>query len=302
LNLNSFILPSSIERFVFNGQMFYIKRDDQISPYFSGNKFRKLHYYLEKDLSSYHTIVSYGGLQSNAMLSIASLAKLKGLDFTYYSKSSNKSFENQEGNIEQALALGMRIYYVDHNSDEEIRVAIEETIDDKTLFIPQGGASKEAHFGIETLAKEILTWQKDTQIDNLVVITPSGTGTTALFLENALSQYDIKVVTTACVGDEAYLKEQMTRTEKKATIPQILCTENKYPFAKPKEVLYQHYMEVFKQGIELDLIYAPVMLQAFKEHQKEFKDSNCLYIHSGGVSGNVTQLKRYQKIIDRLLS
>ena len=61
--------------------------------------------------------------------------------------------------------------------------------------------------------------------------------------------------------------------------------------------MYQHYSELLDQGIEMDLIYAPVMLQAWKEHQASYQDYTCLYVHSGGVKGNISQLERYEKII-----
>jgi len=44
-------------------------------------------------------------------------------------------------------------------------------------------------------------------------------------------------------------------------------------------------------GIEFDLLYAPGMWKALLEQTSE----DILYIHSGGVTGNESMLKRYEK-------
>jgi 1-aminocyclopropane-1-carboxylate deaminase/D-cysteine desulfhydrase-like pyridoxal-dependent ACC family enzyme len=52
------------------------------------------------------------------------------------------------------------------------------------------------------------------------------------------------------------------------------------------------YKKLLACGIEFDLLYAPAMWEALLEQTQE----EILYIHSGGVSGNETMLKRYEKI------
>jgi len=119
--------------------------------------------------------------------------------------------------------------------------------------------------------------------------TPAGTGTTALFLALALPEYTI--YTTPCVGDAAYLKEQMTALH---TIPKnlvILEPKKKYHFAKPYKEFLEIYEKLQEAGIVFDLLYAPAMWQALLEQT----DETILYIHSGGVSGNESMLARYAK-------
>ena len=68
------------------------------------------------------------------------------------------------------------------------------------LFIEEGGRQEEAEYGIRLLAEEIIEWQKKEKIDKLNVFLPSGTGTTALYLQKNLfthqSQYSTLVYTT----------------------------------------------------------------------------------------------------------
>ena len=69
-------IPSAVETIMFRGKPVYIKRDDLIDPCLSGNKFRKLYALTVTDSSKYNQVISYGGNQSNAMLSIAVQARI----------------------------------------------------------------------------------------------------------------------------------------------------------------------------------------------------------------------------------
>lgn len=154
-------LPSSIDEFSFRGDSFYIKRDDTIHPKFSGNKARKLYYYLQKDFPRITKIISYGSNQSNAMYSMSELAIMKNWDFDYFVDHIPTYLkENPQGNYLRALANGMNILIKD---DEEI------FLDDNTLFIEEGARGKEAEYGIEILAKEIIEWKENNDIKNLKI-------------------------------------------------------------------------------------------------------------------------------------
>lgn len=298
LTLNKFELPSPIECVTFSDRKLYIKRDDLISNNFSGNKFRKLYHYLHKDLSGYKKIISYGGLQSNAMFSIAALANLKGIAFIYYTRALHKNLTDNDGNYAQALLLGMHVEYVDVECDEDLRDFVQSQKNNpQTLMISQGAAQESAKEGIEVLADEIKAWKNSFNIKDLLVMTPSGTGTTASFLHQALYKDGIEVLTTPVVGKMDYLKDQIKRTHTYENYPSMIPTQKRYHFAKPHITLYENYKILYDQGIEIDLIYAPVMLQAFKEHLDDYKDKTVLYIHSGGLLGNASQIKRYEKLL-----
>ena len=300
-NLNKSSLPSRVDSLIWNDQRVYIKRDDLLDPLFSGNKYRKLYYYLQQSPFNYSKIISYGGIQSNAMLSMAALAFEKELPFIYYTRylPNNLSLD-MKSNYSQALALGMSVEVLPLKSDEDLRTHLLKNSDKERLFIPQGGASLEARYGVELLAQEIATWKESENIDKLIVATPSGTGTTALWLHEYLKNRGIEVVTTAVVGSTDYLKEQMLRVAPTATLPMIIETEKNYPFAKPNTGLYRQYQNFLDKGISFDLIYATVMWQALEENQNILKGKTLLYVHSGGLMGNESQLKRYQKLLAKL--
>lgn len=297
-NLNKISLPSKIDSLIWNDQRVYIKRDDLLDSYLSGNKYRKLYFYLNADLTHYSKIISYGGIQSNAMLSIAALACEKSLPFVYYTRYLPKNLSTDiKSNYSEALALGMRVEVLPLDTDDDLRTYLLANKNKEALFIPQGGATMEARYGVELLANEIITWKEGKKIEQLTVATPSGTGTTALWLQQCFKDKGIEVVTTAVVGSATYLKEQMLRLSPQATLPRVIETKNAYTFAKPNLALYQQYQKLLDKGIEFDLIYATVMWQALEEEKDLLKDKSLLYVHSGGLMGNESQLQRYKKLL-----
>jgi len=280
------VLPSPISKISLDGRDFLVKRDDLIDPYLAGNKYRKLYTLLQTPSKNLLTIISYGGTQSNAMLAIAAMCRQKGWEFLYYTKPlSKKQKEQNIGNFTIALSLGMKHIEIENELYRDYIASLNLTIDKNTFIIDQGGAVKEAKIGLEVLAKEIREQNPNVK----AVATPSGTGTTALFLALALPEY--KVYTTPSVGDVVYLKEQMSAL---ANIPSNLCIlepQKKYHFAKPYRDFIDIYKKLLDEGIEFDLLYAPSLWKCLLEQTKE----EILYIHSGGVSGNESMLKRYEQ-------
>jgi len=277
---------SPLSKIILEGREFLVKRDDLFDPYLSGNKYRKLHTLLNTPKTKYKKIISYGGTQSNAMLAIAAMCKQKEWEFVYYTKPMSEIQKQQDfGNFHQALRLGMSHREIESLLYKEYISSLSLTTNEDTYIIDQGGADVHAKEGLEVLAREIR--EQNPHVKSLA--TPSGTGTTALFLAIALPEY--KVYTTPCVGDSSYLKEQMSALAKIPNNLIILEPQKKYHFAK----LYPEFLDIYKKtkalGIEFDLLYAPAMWMALLEQTKE----SVLYIHSGGVSGNESMLQRYSQ-------
>ncbi len=279
------MLPTPITTISLDGRTFYIKRDDLFDFYLAGNKFRKLYTLLQTPKKDLTKVISYGGTQSNAMVAIAALCKEKGWTFEYYTKPVSSFLKEQKkGNYIDALNFGMQHIELEENLYRDFVASLSVTLDEKTFVIHQGGANKEALFGLEVLAQELL--QANVKFD--AIATPSGTGTTALFLAKNIPH--VKVYTTPCIGDVEYLKTQMLALE--PTLPKnlvILEPKQKYHFAKPYNHFFAIYEKLLDAGVEFDLLYAPAMWEALLEQTKE----TVLYIHSGGVSGNATMQERY---------
>ena len=281
------LIASPIQTITFEGHSFYLKRDDLLHPDFSGNKARKFYYFLSHDFPHIKKIVSYGSAQSNAMYSLSVLARMKGWEFEYYVDHIAEYLkEHPHGNYKAALENGMVI--------KEGKVEDREKFADDVLFIEEGGRQKEAEYGIKLLAEEILEWQKEQGIEKLNIFLPSGTGSTALFLQKNLPLHT--VYTTPCVGDSGYLKEQFSVLEKdERHHPIILDLDKKHHFGKLYKDNYKIWLKLHQQtGVEFDLLYDPLGWRVLLAHPEVFS-APILYIHQGGVLGNESMLPRYER-------
>lgn len=288
------VLPTPCEPLTVRGHFFHIKRDDLSLPNLSGNKYRKLYTLLHTRQDAIGTVVSYGGVQSNAMLSIAAVCRLKGWRFEYTAKRLPGHLKaNPAGNLRLALELGMQLNEVPHDGYDAAVASLFErcSASGGIRCVPQGGADVSARQGIGRLAEEIRSWHAGRDAP-LTVATPSGTGTTAAFLAEALPEFT--VATTPAVGDEAYLVDQIEKLLPLPTNLKILGTRRKYRFATPHPDLMEMYNELKNEGIEFDLIYAPVMWIALLENAENL-EGEVLYVHSGGLGGNETMLARYAR-------
>ncbi len=282
---------SPIDKFEYNNNFFYVKRDDLLSPEFSGNKARKLAYYLENNcVNNINEIISYGGYQSNLMYSLSCLAKIKQYKFTYYTKKLSETTKLLvEGNLFESIKNNMQLVEIE-NDFHKFCENLELTLKPHQLLIKQGGAQIEAEYGIIQLAKEIDTWAQENNY-NPAIFLPSGTGVSALYLQKNLPKY--KVYTTNCVGSVEYLKQQFINLEPElSNYPVIL--PNKFKFAQPHIELFNIWQNICKcSSINFDLIYDPVGWKAVIDNLTQIKQP-IIYIHCGGLLGNNTMLQRYK--------
>lgn len=325
------LINSPIESLSFNGQHLYIKRDDLlgvgcqdlIAQAFNGNKARKLYHYLVNDFPGVDRLVSYGSAQSNMLFSLSVLAQLKGwsLDF-YVDHIPSQLKQNPVGNYAGALKNGVRIHSLQElrvdtnnlNIDEYVR---EHAITDRetSLLIPEGGSNEFAEPGIQQLADEITQWVEKNAISNPTLMLPSGTGTTAFYLQKHLS---FQVLTCACVGGHDYLQQQcislsssIDSTMEKfpkilhsASVPSVRSgAENKkYHFGKLYPEFYQIWQELKQQtGICFELLYDPLGWLSMMDFLADTEEKHDLiYLHQGGLLGNESMLPRYQRAFPAL--
>ena len=207
--------PSLLQKHSFNNTEIYIKRDDLLDPHFSGNKARKFYYFLTHDFPHIKRIISYGSNQSNAMYSLSVLAQIKGWEFIYFCDHIPHFLKvTPIGNYKYALQNGMKVMESKQKQEDSLSL-----IDEYSLHVEEGGRQSEAQEGIKILADELLLDIQKANIQNPYLFLPSGTGTTALFLQKYLP---FKVFTCSCVGDEVYLQKQFELLSPCGPFPTIL--------------------------------------------------------------------------------
>jgi len=278
------LVNSPFQKVTFLNKQFYIKRDDLLDKDFSGNKARKFFYFFQQDLANIDNIVSYGSNQSNAMYSLSVLSKIKNKKFFYYTDHiSTYLLNNLQGNLKYALQNGMQLV-----SKEQFDTLKNQK---NTLYIKEGGAIQEAKYGMKQLANELQEHILQYNLKNPCIFLPSGTGTTALFLQYYLQ--DIKVATTYCVSNKQYLQQQFKDLiDDQKYHPTIIDPPRKYHFGK----LYKENIAIWKKlldeiNIEFDLLYDPIGWNTLLKHYDNNIDY--IYVHQGGAIGNESMLWRY---------
>jgi len=280
---------SPTARVTVQGQLFYIKRDDRLHPLLNGNKARKFFYLFQQD-PKIKSIVSFGGNQSNAMIALSALAKLKGWRFDYYLKKlPQQLLDYPVGNFKTACEYGMVYHEVDRFPD------LSSSLD--CLVIQQGGSSSDADVGVARLGEEINQWAANQRIEGCCVFLPSGTGTTAFYLQQ---HTHLPVYTTPCVGNADYLRRQWQNLASgHVRYPAIIFAPCQSRFGQPS----LQYFDLWKQlladtAIEFDLLYDPVGWMAVLNN-RHLLPQNVLYIHCGGTTGNESMLLRYKYLFKR---
>ena len=300
---------SPVTQHDFNGTHFYLKRDDLLHPQFSGNKARKFMGLLESEFHKIKTIIGYGSPQANSLYSMAALAKLKQWHLHFYVDHIPSYLkENPIGNYRAALELGAKIIplnKLEHAKDNdgsttssaEYICKIRQPKEDE-IYIPEGGRCRLAESGVKKLAEEVLAWKQETNIDQLTVALPSGTGTTALFLHKHLKPHGVKVITCACVGGDDYLEKQFYQLGE-TDFPEVLTPEKKHHFGKLYRENYEVWKELYQQTqVEFELLYDPLMWRCLTNWLPENTDQTLIYIHQGGLLGNESMLPRYKRKFD----
>ena len=164
------------------------------------------------------------------------------------------------------------------------------------LFVPEGGRAATSEVGVAQLALEIRDWICKQNIKELKVVLPSGTGTTALFLQKHLREYE--VLTCSCVGDDAYLRSQFKQLCADESLhPTVMKKPKKYHFGKLYDEFYEMYLTLKKQtGIEFELLYDPLAWICLQKYLKDkVSNATILYIHQGGILGNESMIERYKR-------
>ncbi|QYJ84658.1 1-aminocyclopropane-1-carboxylate deaminase/D-cysteine desulfhydrase [Shewanella mesophila] len=283
----------------------FVKRDDLLHPEFSGNKARKFAYFLENEFEGGKTLVGYGSAQANSLYSMSALAKIKGWKLRFYvDHIGSYLVENPIGNYRAALENGAKIINLSQCEDRNNRDSLTYlqqcvlTGDSEQLFIPEGGRCLYAEHGVRQLAIEIIQWKRQQGLSALSVFLPSGTGTTALFLQKSFVELDpnISVYTCAVVGGDEYLSKQFSElAPNTAYHPVILPSRKRYHFGK----LYSEFFKIWRQlketGIEFELLYDPLGWIVLLDYLTENSGEKILYIHQGGLLGNQSMLPRYKR-------
>ena len=267
------------------GVELFIKREDKLHAFVSGNKYRKLKYnLLEAERTGFKTLLTFGGAFSNHIAAVASAGHLLG--FKTIGIIRGEELQNEiEGNPTLSFAKqnGMqfkfisREVYKDKNSEFFVNNLKDEFGD--FYHIPEGGTNALAIKGCE----EILI-EADEDFD--YICCPVGTGGTISGLINCLKPSQQVLGFPALKGD--FLQQDISKFATQTNWKLI----NDYHFggyAKINKELVA-FINQFKADYEvpLDPVYTGKMLFGIMDLiEKQYfpKGSKILAIHTGGLQG-----------------
>ena len=267
----------------------FIKREDEIHPYVSGNKFRKLKYNLEEaKKQNKKTLLTFGGAFSNHIVATAVAGKLAGFKTIGIVRGNElkKNFKRTLKNnptLQKAHENGMLLEFVTRDdyrkkSTTEFHQQLKQQFGDFYL-IPEGGSNSLAVKGCE----EILT-ADDSKFDYICCAV--GTGGTISGLINASNNNQTVLGFSALKGD--FLQNEIRSFTQKTNW--LLQTEYHFGgYAKYNEELID-FINKFKieTGVLVDPIYTGKMVFGILDLiQKDYfdKGTKILAIHTGGIQG-----------------
>jgi len=273
----------------------FIKRDDLIHPFISGNKWRKLKYNLRKAASEDKShLVTFGGPFSNHLLATACAAAKFGFKSTAMVRG--EFVENDT--LTLCRLFGMHLIFIDRNRYRNKPKVFEELFgkDQHVFYIAEGGAGQEAVSGCAELLNEL----NDTY-DH--IFCASGTGTTAAGILKGIQaknlSSELHAVSALKGGD--FLRADIEQYCENNP-PFSLHTDYHFGgYAKTQPELLQ-FMQHFSAstGILLDPVYTGKMLYAVYDliRRDHFTPgSKILAIHTGGLLGLLGMTKKINESI-----
>ncbi|MFT5941881.1 1-aminocyclopropane-1-carboxylate deaminase/D-cysteine desulfhydrase [Sediminicola arcticus] len=263
----------------------YMKREDLIHPFISGNKFRKLAYNLtEAKRLRFETLLTFGGAYSNHIAATAFAGKEHGLKTIGVVRGEELVHCWQENpTLAWAKKQGMHFKFVSREvyRSKESAVFLQELKEEFGSFynIPEGGANALAVKGCE----EILN-VNDAEFD--IICTCVGTGGTIAGLINSAEKHQKVLGFPALKGD--FLRKDICKFAKRDNWD--LNTEYNFGgYGKVNKELIDFINDFkLKTSIPLDPVYTGKMLFGILDlARKDYFDPNTklLAIHSGGLQG-----------------
>jgi 1-aminocyclopropane-1-carboxylate deaminase len=282
LNLNTPIekIPENVIDLY--GVPVYIKRDDLIHPFISGNKWRKLKYIIaDAQNKKAKKLVSFGGAYSNHLLALACAGAVFGFETHGFVRGEN--VDNHQLNL--CRMFGMSLQFVsreDYNHKHEL---FEKYFEHQDAYsIDEGGKGRLAMLGCE----EILD---DTTNGFSHLVCAVGTGTTLAGLTVGAIQKKIAVegISVLKTGNE-HIKQIHDELD---VAVKIHFSYHRGGYAKSDSELIR-FISHFAQttGIILDQVYTAKLLLGVADLCKQGyykKTDRILVLHSGGILGLLSQ-------------
>lgn len=261
----------------------FVKRDDLIDPYISGNKWRKLKYILKKAKSQNKShLITFGGAYSNHLVATAAAAARSGLKSTAFVRGDEVKNEM----LLLCRLFGMDLIFTDRVIYKDKKALFNKYFqhDDNAHFVDEGGASAEAVIGCTEIVEELID-----SYDH--IFCAAGTGTTAAGLLKGIQKNGLKTKlhVVPVLKNGSFIKDEILKYTPDSENLILHLDYHFGGYAKTTPELF-NFIKSFtaKTGLLLDPVYTSKMFYAITDLQKQnIIDANdkILAIHTGGLLG-----------------
>lgn len=282
--LKSSLKPPIIEIPIEKNCRLFIKREDNIHPKISGNKYWKLFYNVNNYLAKKPVnplIVTFGGAYSNHIFAVSAFGKeleIKTLGIIRGEELAEDFTKNPT--LEKALDNGMNFRFFSRSAYREKDKIIENLKKEfpKALIIPEGGTNQLAVEGVKFMLND-----ETTEFDYLCCAVGTG-GTLAGISKFAKKRQ--KVLGFAIVRDDS-LEKKVFELSGKRNFEIFDAAEKGYGKFSGEIILFINaFYEKFR--VPLDPIYTGKALKKiFEMVENDYfpAGSKVLFFHTGGLQG-----------------
>ena len=275
---------NSVNQFLtsINGFQITLKREDQLHPTVSGNKFRKLKYNLKQAKQEGHqTLLTFGGPYSNHLAATAATGKIMRFKTIGMVRGNEKRSMNPT--MQFCKDQGMTLFPISRaeyrqKDKPSWRLSLKKKWGDFYL-LPEGGTNSLAVKG----CKEILT-KEDVDFDIIACSVGTG-GTLAGLIESALPHQEV-------IGFSALNNLNIRDDIKKWTTKENWTLNNDYTFGGYAKITPEliDFINTFNKNFKtpLDPVYTGKLLFGIFDmiKNKEWLTAKkILVIHTGGLQG-----------------
>ena len=261
----------------------FMKRDDLIHPFISGNKWRKLKYNIEKcrDAGA-RAIVTFGGAYSNHLIATAAACAMASIDCIGVVRGDELSATSNYV-LRLCAEFGMDLQFVSRQAYANKSTLQNDFVQQGYYVIPEGGANAEGRKGCHEIVNDYGLYDH--------VLVAVGTGTTFIGIIEASNEQSC-IHGISAVGGGAYLTSEV---EQKTNYTNWkLHTEYAFGgFGKFNSDQTDFNKQFAKEtGILLDPIYTGKMMRGLYDLiQKGVIEPSqrVLCIHTGGLTGLLSE-------------
>lgn len=262
----------------------WVKRDDMIHPFISGNKWRKLKYALLEAKQQKKThLLSFGGAWSNHLLALA----CAGAQFRFKTTGIVRGEEVHNPMMEMCRMFGMDIRFV---SREQFRLKeLGDQIpqdDDQMMIIQEGGKGEAGVMGCEEILADVPLVNR--------VFCAVGTGTTLAGISRAAQRQGMLAEGICVLKGAGTMDAEIEAMSGTGIKVHHRFHRGGYAKSDPDlmECIYQTASET---GILFDQVYTGKMLLGVMELAEENyfrRGESILLIHTGGLMGLLSTFNR----------